>query len=278
LKINEYAGTISLAESYIHPKIISTKNELISAMDSVITFLSNELNSSFVLPQGTDKKSRILRGLLNQRMPGNIPEDMSRQLDRILWTERVEKGIVDINEIPEIWKGDITQLNTDAIVNAANNDMLGCFHPLHACIDNAIHSAAGPQLREDCNKIMKLQGAKEETGTAKITRAYNLPSKYVLHTVGPIVDSTVSSENKALLESCYRSCLDLASELEDIRSIAFCCISTGVFGYPKEEAASTAISAVKKWTEINPGRFDRIIFNIFTEEDYEIYERNIQLD
>lgn len=275
MKLIDYAKTISLAETYIHPEIISTKNELILALDSLINFFYDERNTSVVIPESIGEKRKILQGLLNQRMPADIPDIESKLLDRILWTERLENGIVELKNINDIWRGDITQLNVDAIVNAANSDLLGCFHPLHACIDNAIHSAAGPQLREDCNKIMRLQGDKEETGLAKITRAYNLPSKYVLHTVGPIVDSSVTKEKRRQLESSYISCLNLASELEEIRSIAFCCISTGVFGYPKEDAASTAISIVKKWTENNSGRFDRIIFNVFTEEDYDIYQRHI---
>lgn len=202
-------------------------------------------------------------------------EEEGKLLDRILWTERIEKGIVPINSVPTVWRGDITQLNSDAIVNAANSDMLGCFHPLHACIDNCIHSAAGPHLREDCHKIIKLQGEKEETGGAKITRAYNLPSRFVLHTVGPIISGTVTAKQRNLLAACYTSCLNLAAQIKQIKSIAFCCISTGVFGYPKEEAALTAIQTVKEWKANYPERFDRIIFNVFTEEDHEIYQRHL---
>ncbi|QEN08243.1 protein-ADP-ribose hydrolase [Oceanispirochaeta crateris] len=275
MRLREYADAISLYTSVSRPEIISRKDELISTLNKAINFLSNEQKSYSKIPLDLEEKKKNLRGLLNQRMPGIIPNDISLILDRILWTERVEKGIVELKETEAVWRGDITQLQVDAIVNAANSDMLGCFHPLHACIDNAIHSAAGPQLREDCHKIMKLQGIREQTGCAKITKAHNLPSKYVVHTVGPIVESTLSEKHRSLLASSYKSCLDLASNLEDIRSIAFCCISTGVFGYPKEEAAITAIKAVREWKKENPDRFDRIIFNVFTEKDYDIYKRHI---
>lgn len=172
-----------------------------------------------------------------------------------------------------MWQGDITRLEIDAIVNAANNQMLGCFQPLHACIDNAIHSAAGPQLREDCYTIMRLQGAKEKTGTAKVTRAYNLLSKYVLHTVGPIVmrGTAVTDKQRFELVSSYTACLEVAKRVESIKTIAFCAISTGVFGFPKKEAAEIAVNTVMNWLQENPRSFEKIVFCVFSEEDYQIY-------
>lgn len=164
MKLSEYAELISLFDPYIRPEIISDHEEHVSALDRLIRFLSEEQGTLITIPRSLVEKRQILRAFLNQRRTETFPADEAQILDRILWTERVEYGMEEISLIPEVWKGDITELKADAVVNAANSDLLGCFHPLHACIDNAIHSAACPQLREDCNKIMKLQGAKEKTG------------------------------------------------------------------------------------------------------------------
>ncbi|MEM9777405.1 MAG: protein-ADP-ribose hydrolase, partial [Chloroflexota bacterium] len=171
-----------------------------------------------------------------------------------------------------LWQGDITSLKVDGIVNAANNRLLGCFQPLHSCIDNAIHTQAGVQLRDDCQTIMQKQAVPEPTGIAKITRAYNLPSKFVLHTVGPIVQGALTAKHDSDLRSAYTSCLDLSAEIDVIRSLAFCCISTGVFGYPQDKAAATAYQTVCSWLDQHPGRFDHIIFNVFTDQDRVLYE------
>jgi O-acetyl-ADP-ribose deacetylase (regulator of RNase III) len=173
-----------------------------------------------------------------------------------------------------LWQGDITELKVDAIVNAANDTLLGCFKPFHACIDNAIHAGAGPRLREDTAIIMGIQGSSEEPGQAKITRAYHLPSRFVLHTVGPIFHGNpedIPEGEKALLSSSYRSCLDLASEVSAIRSVAFCSISTGVYGFPAIPAATIAVKAVDQWLLDHPGRFDLVIFDLFSKRDYDIY-------
>ena len=273
MELTQYADSIALHKPYIRPEIYSNQDERISSLDEINRYLMKERGESFRIPESFSEKKQLFRGLLNQRAPYVLPGETVNKINRLLWTEKREEGIVPLESVPELWKGDITRLEADAIVNAANSEMLGCFHPLHACIDNAIHSAAGPQLREDCNKIMKIQGAIEKTGDAKITRAYNLPSKYVLHTVGPIVRGSVTNRHRKLLESCYTSCLELASQLGDIKSIAFCCISTGVFGYPHEDAAAAAIETVEKWKACHKVRFERIIFNVFKEEDYEIYQR-----
>jgi O-acetyl-ADP-ribose deacetylase (regulator of RNase III) len=175
-----------------------------------------------------------------------------------------------------LWRGDITTLRVDAIVNAANAKMLGCFQPFHTCIDNAIHSAAGPRLREDCHAIMQRQGCPEGTGWAKLTRAYNLPARYILHTVGPIVvkgENRVLPEHEQQLSDCYHSCLELAKRVSAIRSIAFCCISTGVFGFPQGLAARIALQTVEGWLSGNPNSLDLAVFNVFGEDDFEIYER-----
>lgn len=239
------------------------------------------------LPDDLTRQSSLLKALLTVRPPEPIDECLMRHLDLILQFE--EGQVVEAVTLPSIreryvkpgipgeftlWRGDITRLRVDAIVNAANNQMLGCFVPNHACIDNAIHSAAGPRLREDCDVIMELQGAPEPTGSAKITRGYHLPSRFVLHTVGPIIPSgsVVTMEQRDLLASCYTSCLTVAAEVKTVRSVAFCGISTGVFGYPKQEAAEFAMQTVTDWVRRHPGRFDAIIFNVFGKEDEEAYE------
>ena len=182
---------------------------------------------------------------------------------------------IDIMDCDEdglyLWQGDITTLAADAIVNAANSQMLGCFLPCHGCIDNAIHTCAGVQLRWECSEIMRRQGHEEETGKAKITKAYNLPCRHVLHTVGPIIRGAVAKADRELLASCYRSCLELAAET-GLRSVAFCCISTGEFHFPNELAAKIAIQTVADWQRQNPSEIE-VIFNVFKDIDYAIYRR-----
>lgn len=195
---------------------------------------------------GHDETSqrRLLRSLMNVREPAPLNHRFLELQDELLQEETREKGVVNIWDLPAVpddpilvlWKGDITRLNADAIVNAANSALLGCFHPCHGCIDNAIHSAAGLQLREECRVLMEEQNHPEETGKAKITRAWNLPARYVIHTVGPIVHGRLTEENCRLLAECYRPCLGLAAE-HQLESIAFCCISTGEFHFPNEKAA-----------------------------------------
>ena len=193
-------------------------------------------------------------------------------------TERLAKrGITRLEDLKPVqpglylWQGDITTLAADAIVNAANRQMLGCFVPCHGCIDNAIHTYAGVQLRLECAGIMERQGHEEETGHAKITKAYNLPCRFILHTVGPIIYGSVSEADRKLLADCYRSCLDLAAE-HGLRSVAFCCISTGEFHFPNELAAQIAIQTVTDWQRQNPNQME-VIFNVFKDSDREIYER-----
>jgi O-acetyl-ADP-ribose deacetylase (regulator of RNase III) len=170
-----------------------------------------------------------------------------------------------------IWQGDITRLQADAIVNAANSQMLGCFAPCHSCIDNAIHSAAGIQLRDECYRIMKAQGHEEPTGSAKITNGYNLPAKYVIHTVGPIVYGKLTKKEEKQLESCYKSCLHLA-EKKGLGSIAFCCISTGEFHFPNDRAAEIAVKTVEEMLP-NCKHIKKIVFNVFKDADYQIYKK-----
>lgn len=213
---------------------------------------------------------------MNVRPPAPVSEDFLKVQDEYLQGVLAEKEVTHIQDLTPVqpglylWQGDITTLAADAIVNAANSAMLGCFVPCHGCIDNAIHSAAGVQLRLECARIMAQQ-AEESTGRAKITRAYNLPCRYVLHTVGPIIDGRVTRQDRELLASCYRSCLELAATY-GLKSIAFCCISTGEFHFPNELAAEIAIRTVKDYQQQNPNRME-VIFNVFKDCDYEIYKR-----
>lgn len=225
----------------------------------------------------TISQRRLLRALMNVRPPVAAEEKFLQLQDKLLSMETAEKGVVDVKQIPHIgenqrialWKGDITRLNADAIVNAANQKLLGCFFPCHGCIDNAIHSAAGVQLRLECAQLMKKQGFDEPTGTAKITKAYHLPCKYVIHTVGPIVDGRLTSQHCEELAACYQSCLVLAAK-RHLKSIAFCCISTGEFHFPNQTAAEIAVREVTNFLKKDPW-LDLVIFDVFKEEDYEIY-------
>lgn len=228
-----------------------------------------------VLPQSADEQKTLLRSLMNIRMAAPISEAFLQIQDEYLREAVKEKGITDIKDLKPVeegiylWQGDITTLRCDAIVNAANSGMTGCYQPCHNCIDNCIHTYAGIQLRNVCNNIMEKQGHEEPTGQAKITPAFNLPCKYVLHTVGPIVQGHLTKEHEELLASCYRSCLELADE-NDVKSIAFCCISTGVFMFPNERAAEIAVQTVRDYRkEKNSGI--EVIFNVWKDVDYEIY-------
>lgn len=227
------------------------------------------------IPKDTQEQKRLLRALFNVRMPKDISSELLNVQDDYLREETAKKGIVDIADLQQVqegiylWQGDITRLKVDAIVNAANSQMTGCYQPNHACIDNCIHTFAGIQLRLECAEIMKRQGFMEPTGQAKITSGYNLPCKYVLHTVGPIVEGVVTSEHCEQLASCYQSCMKLADE-NTCGSIAFCCISTGVFRFPNKRAAEIAVQTVKEYKEKTGSKVE-VIFNVFRDEDYEIY-------
>ena len=239
------------------------------------------------------EKRRALRSLMNIRMPGAMAPEVLEVQDEFLREEAAEKGIVTLEEIPtaarqygsrkpfgdkiSVWQGDITRLQVGAIVNAANSQMLGCFHPCHGCIDNAIHSAAGIELREACSQYMehrKVQYGKEyeePTGRAVLTEGYNLPAEYVIHTVGPIVYGSLTEKLKEDLRNCYKNILKCCVE-HGIRSVAFCCISTGEFHFPNDEAARIAVAEVRKYLEKHQEDFDRVIFNVFKDVDRELYE------
>ena len=204
------------------------------------------------IPSESDSQRQLLRGLMNIRASRRTDGAFLKTQDAYLQGETAAKGITDIAGLTPIqpglylWQGDITTLKCDAIVNAANSGMTGCYIPNHRCIDNAIHTYAGVELRLACAELMEQQGHPEPTGQAKITPAFNLPCRYVLHTVGPIIDGRVTKEDKELLASCYRSCLELAAE-NGLESVAFCCISTGEFHFPNDLAAEIAVRTVKEF-------------------------------
>ena len=227
------------------------------------------------IPADANSQRQLLRGLLNIREPRPIGTDFLKMQDEYLQTETAAKGITDAADLTPaqpglyLWQGDITTLKCDAIVNAANSGMTGCYCPNHGCIDNAIHTYAGVQLRLACAELMDRQGHPEPTGQAKITPAFDLPCRYVLHTVGPIVSGRVTAQNKELLASCYRSCLEMAAE-KGLESVAFCCISTGEFHFPNEQAAEIAVQTVKAFLKKQTS-VKKVIFNVFKDMDKEIY-------
>ena len=248
------------------------------------------------IPDDAAGKWRLLRSLMNVRMPGKLPSSVLEVQDAYLKERILENGIVQIADLPtaadqgsshphaehiSVWQSDITRLAADAIVNAANSQMLGCFVPMHSCIDNCIHTFAGVQLRAECSRKMKELRAKygsdyeQPTAVPMLTDGYNLPAKKVVHIVGPIVSGRLTKALEEDLAECYRSTLDLCLENE-IKSVAFCCISTGVFHFPNRRAAEIAVQTVTDWMDQHPGQMERIIFNVFKEEDKIYYEAEIQ--
>lgn len=229
------------------------------------------------VPSKLPDKRRLLRSLMNVRPPAPVSKEFLRAQDAYLQERLVQRGVTRLQDLTPVrpglylWQGDITTLAVDAIVNAANSGMTGCYIPCHGCIDNAIHTYAGIQLRLECARIMAGQRGEEPVGQAKITKAYNLPCRYVLHTVGPMIEGAVTKTDREQLSSCYRSCLDLAAA-NGLHSVAFCCISTGEFHFPNELAAQIAIATVRDWQQRNPDKIE-VIFNVFKDRDYELYKR-----
>lgn len=236
----------------------------------------NEQYQHMEIPRGEGEQFNLYRALVNVRLPNPISEAYLQIEDAFLQEELAKRGVTylaDLSPVADdiyLWQGDITTLACDAIVNAANSQLLGCFHPLHNCIDNCIHTFSGVRQRRACHQLMQQQGYEEPTGRAKITPAFNLPSRYVIHTVGPIVNVRLEARHCELLAACYRSCLKLAEE-NGLGSIAFCCISTGVFGFPQKEAAQIAVNTVKEY-KAETGSDIKVVFNVFKEEDKRIYQ------
>lgn len=260
----EQRRKIELLRMLINELRVERRLGAAASVDAASTENANELWSAF-------------RALVNTRPP--IPADAAwlTAQDELLRGLIEENGITHVGDTDaspsdpriRLWKGDITTIAVDAIVNAANAQMLGCWVPGHHCIDNAIHTYAGVQLRMKCAKIMEAQGHEEPTGSAKITEAYNLPSKHVIHTVGPIANGRPTNLHRTQLASCYRSCLNLARE-NNLNSIAFCCISTGLFGFPQKEAAETAVDTVRAWLDATSFNMT-VVFDVFSDEDFAIY-------
>lgn len=237
---------------------------------------------SLTIPTNFLAQKQLLRGLMNIRPPRPISQSFLRIQDAYLQEEQRKKGIVSLDTLSPIqpgiylWRGDITTLSCDAIVNAANSGMTGCYVPNHHCIDNCIHTFAGVQLRLACANLMQQQGYAEPTGQAKITPAYNLPCRYILHTVGPIISGRVSRKDRAALASCYHSCLELAAA-HQLESVAFCCISTGEFHFPNEQAAEIAVQTVQQFLRQETS-VKQVIFNVFKDVDQAIYKRLLRAD
>ena len=245
-------------------------------LNYLISYLLSERNDMDIsIPTDSKEQFDLYRSLVNIRPAVKASAEYLKAEDEFLQKMTAQKGITDIADLQPVekniylWKGDITTLKCGAIVNAANSGMTGCYRPCHNCIDNCIHTFAGVGLRYECAQLMKAQGHEEPTGSAKITSAYALPCQYVIHTVGPIVSGHLTDEHCRLLKSCYSSCLELA-EQNGIKSIAFCCISTGVFGFPQKEAAEIAVSTVREFVKSHD---IEVIFNVFSDRDFEIYRK-----
>ena len=249
----------------------------IRLMKSLVEMLCAERDVESPRTQDAEELWRTFRALVNTRPPWPASKEFLTKQDKLLKGLIAEAGIHDVKEAAKspinprlrLWRGDITTLAADAIVNAANSQLLGCWVPGHHCIDNAIHTYAGVQLRAECNSIMEAQGHEEPTGRAKVTAAYNLPSKYVIHTVGPIAKGHPTNRHKKQLASCYTSCLDAAAA-KNACSVAFCCISTGAFGFPQREAAAIAVTTVREWLD-NADSNIAVVFNVFGKRDEHIY-------
>lgn len=261
----------------------SKKGEIKMTHNEKREFLIRELlaelpqYSKMELPDDENEQKRLLRSLMNIRAPRPVSDEFLQIQDEYLSEEVAAKGVTDSALLPVstadsrlvLWRGDITTLKIDAIVNAANSALRGCFIPCHSCVDNIIHSVSGIQLRLACDEIMNVQGHEEPTGRAKITPAYNLPSRYVIHTVGPIVSGNLTEMHCRQLADCYRSCLELAAD-NGVKSIAFCCISTGEFHFPQRKAAEIAVRTVTDFLNADM-RIERVVFNVFKQEDHDIY-------
>lgn len=254
----------------------------------LIGYLANERNlnapsADELSAASADQLWPLLRGLFNTRPAGPASDEFYRIQDALLTGMIEDAGITEADDLPTfpglpdicLWRGDITTLRADAIVNAANSALLGCWQPNHLCIDNAIQTFAGVQMREECAQIMDRQGHPEGTGLCKVTKGYNLPAAHVLHTVGPIANGRPTKTHRAQLASCYTSCLDAAAQLE-CRTLAFCCISTGVFGFPIDQATPIAVETVRTWLAAHPDQRLRVVFNVFSEADERVYRQVLQ--
>lgn len=246
-------------------------------VEGLVAEYKEKHNEHIDIPMNEEEQFNLFRALCNIRSAGSMPAEWMKIQDEYLTELAREKGIVTINDMekraPQIylWQGDITRLSVDAIVNAANNQLLGCFAPNHRCIDNAIHTFAGIELRMACSRMIEYMDMPEKTGVARKTYGFNLPAKHVIHTVGPIIYDSLTDIEREQLASCYRSCLELANAYS-LQSIAFCCISTGEFRFPNEEAAQIAIDTVRTYLKETNSKI-QVVFNVFKDIDYDIYNK-----
>ena len=246
-------------------------------LEGLVAEYKERNNEHLDIPVSEEEQFTLFRSLCNIRPAGAMPLEWMKIEDEYLITLAREKGIVTINDMEErepqiyLWQGDITRLSVDAIVNAANNQLLGCFAPNHKCIDNEIHTFAGIELRMECARMTEYMDMPEKTGVARMTYGYNLPAKHVIHTVGPIIYEAVTDKERRELASCYRSCLQLANAY-NLHSIAFCCISTGEFRFPNEEAAQIAVHTVRTYLKESNSKI-KVVFNVFKDIDYDIYDK-----
>lgn len=288
MQLTHYSAQINLFEHWLAKDQGTFDLDWIIEKMSTDSIMSGYIQGRPSVTDSVEQKEKWIKAMLTVRSAGYVDEHLFTVIDNWIAHKNSAKPQFHVSDLKAdalhdcgteliTWQGDITTIQADAIVNAANSQMQGCFQPFHACIDNAIHTAAGPRLREDCHTIIQIQGEDEMTGTAKITRGYNLPSRFVLHTVGPIVHQgdLLTNGDRQALAGCYTSCLDLAKEHGDIKSIVFCAISTGVFGFPKQEAAPIAVEAVSTWLSRNNHNFKYIVFNTFDEHTTALYKREL---
>ena len=246
-------------------------------VEGLVAEYKEKHNEHIDIPMNEEEQFNLFRALCNIRPAGSMPAEWMKVQDEYLNVLAHEKGIVTINDMEErapqiyLWQGDITRLSVDAIVNAANNQLLGCFAPNHRCIDNAIHTFAGIELRMACSRMIEYMDMPEKTGVARKTYGFNLPAKHVIHTVGPIIYDSLTDIEREQLASCYRSCLELANAYS-LQSIAFCCISTGEFRFPNEDAAQIAIDTVRTYLKETNSKI-QVVFNVFKDIDYDIYDK-----
>lgn len=275
LTFEDYKNIIPLTP-YEHKTGLISDERRDEICDILLKYLLKERGMIAAFNTSYEAKRKIIRSYMNERSVLPIPQDILSLQDELFYHETLIRGIKDINDLKNdkkmaYWRGDITTLNADAIVNAATHDLLGCFTPEHNCIDNIIHSRAGMQLRRDCAAIISLQRTYEQIGNVKATLAYNLPSKYVFHTIGPMTTRAATEEDRNNLKSCYISCLEQAKSMK-LTSIAFCCISTGIFNFPKDEAAEIAVGTTKNWMMKNPDSDIFVVFDVFSDEDEKAYK------
>ncbi|MBR7186118.1 MAG: protein-ADP-ribose hydrolase [Clostridia bacterium] len=280
MNLSQYRNSIDLTP-YARPGMI-TEVEKEEACDQLLKFLLRERGLIAAFNATYEKKRRLVRDSMNVRPPHPVPPEILALQDRLFWAESLERGIIALDSLAfdrygiALYEGNIIRLGAEAIVNAANKTLLGCRIPGHECVDNVIHSAAGMQMRADCQRIIAALGHEEECGNARITRAYNLPAKYVIHTVGPMVGRQVTEDQRAALRSSYIAALNLAEEM-NLHSIAFCCVGTGVFNFPADEAAEIATGAVLGWKLRHEDYDLKVIFDTFRPKDTAIYQNILKM-